>query len=143
MLMPRLFGENMLDEFFDFPVRKNNALNTVSHNLMSTDIKETENGYEISMNLPGFKKEDVKAQLHDGYVTVYANTNTENEQKDDDGRYIRRERYVGSCSRSFYVGDGVHENDIKAKFENGVLKLDVPKTKRIAESEEKHYLAIE
>ena len=142
MLMPSLFGESLLDDFFEMPSRTVRMDNSV-HNLMTTDIKEVENGYEISMNLPGFKKEDVKAELKDGYMTIHAETNTSNDKKDDDGKYIRKERYSGSCSRSFYVGEGISENDIKAKFEDGVLVLTVPKEEAKPEVDEKHYIAIE
>ena len=110
---------------------------------MRTDIKDTENGYEVTMNLPGVKKEDVKAELKDGYLTISASANNSKDEKDDSGRYIRRERYSGSCSRSFYVGDQVTEADIKAKFENGTLTLLVPKMEEKPAVENKKYIAIE
>lgn len=143
MLMPRLFGENLLDDFFDMPMRKDFGFDHVKHNLMTTDIKEKENSYEISINLPGFKKEDVKAELKDGYLTIHAQTNTSNEEKDEKGKFIRKERYSGSCSRSFYVGDKVTEEDVKAKFEDGVLVFDVMKKEVTPAVEEKRYIAIE
>ena len=115
MLMPSIFGENLFDDFFDYPFVKNEA---ESNGLMKTDVKDTEHGYEITMNLPGVKKEDVKAALKDGYLTISATSDSKKEEKNDKGQYIRRERYTGSCSRSFYVGDAVTEEDIKAKFEN-------------------------
>ena len=118
MLMPSIFGENLFDDFFDYPFVKNEA---ESNGLMKTDVKDTEHGYEITMNLPGVKKEDVKAALKDGYLTISATSDSKKEEKNDKGQYIRRERYTGSCSRSFYVGDAVTEEDIKAKFENGTL----------------------
>ena len=138
MLMPSLFGENLLDDFFGVPAFRGFSSNT--QNLMNTDVKETDNGYEISMNLPGFKKEDVKGEVKDGYLTISASTNTSNDAKDEDGKYIRKERYSGSCSRSFYVGDGITQDDIKAKFEDGVLKIDVEPKSAV---DEKHYIAIE
>lgn len=141
MLMPSLFGENLLDDFFGVPAFRGFSSNT--QNLMNTDVKETDNGYEISMNLPGFKKEDVKGEVKDGYLTISASTNTSNDAKDEDGKYIRKERYSGSCSRSFYVGDGITQDDIKAKFEDGVLKIDVPKVEPKSAVDEKHYIAIE
>ena len=95
------------------------------------------------MNMPGVKKEDVKAELKDGYLTVQATTNSSNEEKDENSRYIRRERYVGSCRRSFYVGEAVEQTDIKAKFEDGTLKLSVPKKEMKPAVEEKKYIAIE
>ena len=110
---------------------------------MKTDIKETDNGYEVTMNLPGVKKEDVKAELKDGYLTIQASSNTSKDEKDNDGRYIRRERYAGTCSRSFYVGDAVTQEDIKAKFENGTLTLDIPKKDAKPAVEQKKYISIE
>ena len=125
MLMPSIFGESLLDDFFDFPFE--NSYRSGRSQLMRTDIKDTDQGYEVTMNLPGVKKEDVKAELKDGYLTISASSNNSRDEKDDNGRYIRRERYSGSCSRSFYVGDQVTEADIKAKFENGTLTMMIPK----------------
>ena len=107
------------------------------------DVKDTDKGYEVTMNMPGVKKEDVKAELKDGYLTVSAETNTKKDEKAEDGKYIRRERYSGSCSRSFYVGDGVKQEDIKAKFEDGTLKLFVPKEAAKPAVEQKKYISIE
>jgi len=144
MLMPSLFGENLLDDFFDVPVfSRRGGFGNATNNIMHTDVRETDDSYEISMNLPGVKKEDVQAELKDGYLTVQATTNTSNDAKDEDGRYIRRERYTGSCSRSFYVGEQVTQEDIKAKFEDGVLKIAVPKKEIEPKVEEKKYIAIE
>lgn len=142
MLMPSLFGESLLDDFFDVPTRRVGFSNP-AQNLMNTDIKEKDDAYEIYMNLPGFKKEDVQAEIKDGYLTVHAETNTSSDEKDDDGKYIRKERYSGSCSRSFYVGESLDENDIKAKFEDGVLVLSVPKEEEKPAVEDKHYISIE
>ena len=141
MLMPSIFGENLLDDFFDFPFGSNYTATDSS--LMKTDIKEMENGYEVTMNLPGVKKEDVKAELKDGYLTISASSNSNKDEKDEEGRYIRRERYSGSCSRSFYVGDAVTQEDIKAKFENGTLTLDIPKKDAKPAVEQKKYISIE
>lgn len=144
MLMPSLFGENLLDDFFGVPAfRDFGRFNSSNQSLMSTDVKETDNGYEITMNLPGFKKEDVKGELKNGYLTISAVTNTSNDTKDEKGRYIRKERYSGSCSRSFYVGENVTQDDIKARFEDGVLKLDVPKQEAKPAVEDKHFISIE
>ncbi len=110
--------------------------------MMNTDVKEKENAYELDIELPGFKKEDVRAELKDGYLTISATQNTNRDEKDEKGSYIRRERYSGSCSRSFYVGEGVKQEDIHARFENGVLKLEVPKADK-QKVEEKKYIAIE
>ncbi|MGN0204244.1 MAG: Hsp20/alpha crystallin family protein [Coprococcus sp.] len=138
MLMPSIFGESLLDDFFDDSFRRFN-----SGELMRTDIKETDQGYELTMNMPGVRKEDVKAELKDGYLTIGASVNKNNDQKDQEGRYIRRERYSGSCSRSFYVGEDVKQEDIKARFEDGTLKLAVPKKEAKPAVEEKKYISIE
>lgn len=137
MLMPSLFGENVLDDFFGMP------FNGGGHEMMCTDVKETDNGYEVIMNLPGFTKEDVKGELKDGYLTISASTSSSNDTKDEEGRYIHRERYSGSCSRSFYVGDAVTQEDIKAKFEDGTLKLLIPKKEQNPKVEQKQYISIE
>ena len=141
MLMPSIFGENLLDDFFDFPF--GNSYRSVQSQLMRTDVKDTDQGYEVTMNLPGVKKEDVKAELKDGYLTISASSNNSRDEKDDNGKYIRRERYTGSCSRSFYVGDQVTEADIKAKFENGTLTMMIPKKEEKPAVEDKKYIAIE
>ena len=138
MLMPSIFRDNLLDDFFDFPFDRYGT-----GSLMNTDIKDMDNGYEVTINMPGVKKEDVKAELRDGYLTIQASTDSNKEEKDSNGRYIRRERYSGSCSRSFYVGDAVTQEDIKAKFEDGTLKLLIPKKEAVPEVEERKYIAIE
>lgn len=138
MLIPSVFGKDMFDDFFGYPY--------VGHrtdSLMKTDVKETDAGYEVTMDMPGVNKEDVKAELKDGYLTVSAETSNTNDEKDGNGRYIRRERYYGSCSRSFYVGDSVKEEDIKARFENGTLKLAIPKKDANPEVDTRKYIAIE
>ena len=140
MLMPSIFGENLLDDFFGEPF---GGYDYSESGLMTTDVKDTDKGYEVTMNMPGVKKEDVKAELKDGYLTVSAETNTKKDEKAEDGKYIRRERYTGSCSRSFYVGDAVTEEDIKVKFENGTLKMLVPKKEEQKAVENKKYIAIE
>lgn len=143
MLMPMLFGENLFDDWFDGfsrPVRKEAM---VKPNLMKTDVKEKENGFELAIELPGINKEDVEAELKDGYLTIKAETHKDNEEKDTDGKYIRRERFYGSTQRSFYVGEHINEEDISAKFENGLLKLFVPKKEAIPEKEVKRLVTIE
>lgn len=142
MLMPSIFGENLFDDFFnDFarPVRFTNSTNY----MMKTDVKETENGYELDIDLPGYKKEDIKAELKDGYMTISAQSSKSEDEKDKDGKYIRRERYYGNCSRTFYVGDDVTQEDIKAKFEDGILKIAVPKKEAKPQVEEKKFINIE
>lgn len=112
--------------------------------MMKTDVKESEAGYELDISLPGYKKEDVKAELKDGYLTISASTSQNKDEKDEStGRYIRRERYTGSCSRSFYIGEDVTQDEIRARFEDGVLKLSVPKKEAKPVVEEKKYIAIE
>ena len=138
MLMPSIFGENLFDDFMNFPFG-GKKINT----MMKTDIRDTDSSYELDIDMPGFKKEDIKAQLKDGYLTISASTSANNDEQDKDGRYIRRERYAGSCSRSFYVGEGVKEEDIRAKFENGILKLSIPKVENKPQVEEQKYIAIE
>ena len=144
MLMPSIFGESLVDEFFDDfarPARNAARYTTNSTSLMNTDVKETKTGYELDIDLPGYKKEDVKAELKKGYLTISASTNSSKEDKGE--KYIRRERFCGSCSRSFYVGDEITQEDIKAKFEDGTLKLTVPKKEATPAVEEKKYIAIE
>lgn len=140
MMLPSIFRDGLFDDFMDFaPVTGQ----TKENSLMKTDAKETESGYELEMDLPGFKKEDVKIQLAEGVLNIEATTNTENDEKDEDGKYIRRERFQGTCKRSFYVGEDVKQEDIKAKFENGVLRVSVPKIEKKPEIEEKKYIEIE
>lgn len=146
MLMPSLFGENLFDSFFDDFTRS--ARNAARYNvqvpgIMRTDVKECDAGYELNIDLPGFKKDNVQAELKEGYLTITAATNTSNDKKDEKGRYIRRERYTGTCSRSFYVGEEVTQDDIKARFEDGILKIAVPKKEKKPEVEEKRYILIE
>ena len=111
--------------------------------IMRTDIKESEAGYELDVDLPGCKKENVRAELKNGYLTINAETSQNNDQKDENGKYIRRERYYGTCSRSFYVGEEVQQEDIKARFEDGILKVTVPKKETKPVIEESRYIPIE
>ena len=144
MLMSSILGENLFDDFFeDFarPTRRVVKYNTPA--VMRTDVKEMDNGYELHIDLPGYKKEDVRAELKDGNLTITAAKDAEKEQKDENGKYIRRERFYGNCSRSFYVGDYVEQTDIKAKFEDGILKVFVPKKEAKPAVEEKKYITIE
>ena len=142
MLMPSIFGETLLDDFFGFPVRESYR-RAEDSTLMQTDVEEKADGYVVTMNLPGFKKENVKAELKDGYLQITATPNTSNDEKDKAGKYIRKERYSGTCSRSFYVGDDITEEDIKAKFEDGTLKLSIPKKEAKPVEEKTKYIAIE
>ena len=149
MMMPSIFGRDMFgrdmfDDFFGYPFESHRPHHEVMKtDMMKTDIKDTDRGYEITMNIPGIKKENVQAELKDGYLTISATTNSSQDEQDEDGRYIRRERHYGSCSRSFYVGDAVTQDEIKAKFEDGTLKMLVPKKDEKPEVEEKKYITIE
>lgn len=140
--MPSLFGERFFDDFFDEPFKRNYKLlppNTV----MKTDVKETEDGFVLDIDLPGYTKDEVKGEIKDGYLTVSAFKSSEKEDKDEEGKYIRRERFAGNCSRSFYVGENITEEDIKAKFENGILKVSIPKKAKEPEVEQKKFISIE
>ena len=144
MLFPeRRFGlvnnsNNLFDYLFSDPVFN---VNTTT-NRMSTDIKEKENGYELYMEVPGFDKEDLKLDLEDGYLTVSAEHNKTNEEKDNEGHIIRQERYYGNTKRSFYVGDAVTKEDIQAKYDKGVLNIFVPK-KEVKKIEDKQLIEIQ
>ena len=141
MLLPSIFGDNLFDNFMDdmFPTVDRMPMKTMP-SIMKTDIKETDDQYLLSIDLPGFNKEDVKIHLKDGYLNVSAESKSEEE--DNSGKYLRRERYTGSMTRSFYVGEDLTEEDVKARFGNGVLTLSLPKEapKKI---EEPKYIAIE
>ena len=117
MMMPSVFGESLFDDLMDFP-------------------------YEMDIDLPGFKKEDVSAKLENGYLTITAAKGLDKDEKNDKGVYIRRERYSGQCARTFYVGEAVTQEDIKAKFEDGILKVTIPKVEP-KKVEDKKYIAIE
>ena len=148
MMMPSVFGESLFDDLMDFPFekeffgRRNPLYGKHAQNIMKTDIKELEAAYEMDIDLPGFKKEDVSAKLENGYLTISAATGVDKDEKNDKGVYIRRERYAGQCARTFYVGEDVKQEDIKAKFEDGILKVTVPKVEHKA-VEAKKYIAIE
>ncbi|MCI9360172.1 MAG: Hsp20/alpha crystallin family protein [Hungatella sp.] len=144
MLMPSIFGENLFDDWmnFSFPDIDKALYGKHEKNMMKTDVKDTGNGYEIAIDLPGFKKENLSIQLNNGYLTINAAKGIDKDETDKNGKYIRRERYSGSMSRSFYVGSHVTEQDIHAKFEDGILTLDVPKEDEKA-IERKGYIAIE
>ena len=144
MMMPSIFGENLFDDWIDFsfPDIDKALYGKHAKNEMKTDVRETEDGYELDIDLPGFKKDEVTAQLDNGYLTIQASKGLDKEQKDKKGKYIRKERYAGSMSRSFYVGDNMKQEDIKAKFENGVLTLQVPKKEEIPEEQTKKFITI-
>lgn len=138
MLMPSVFRtNNIFDDFFGAPIASRES------RMMKTDIVEKDDGYELTIDMPGVKKENVKAELNDGYLTVSTNSDYSNEEKNDEGKYIRRERYSGSFSRSFYVGSALKQEDIRAKFEDGTLKLCVPKKEALPENEASRFISIE
>ena len=149
MMMPSLFGENLFDDdWMDFPFereffgKRNPLYGKNAKNMMKTDIRETDDSYEVDIDLPGFKKDEISATLEDGYLTISAAKGLDKDEKDKEGKYIRQERYAGAMSRSFYVGTGITQEDVKAKYENGILKLTVPK-KQPETVEKKNYIAIE
>ena len=147
MMMPSVFGRDIFDDFMDgfaFPEANVNKELYGKHakNLMKTDVKDTENGYEVDIDLPGFKKDEIQMKLEDGMLTISAAKGLDKDEKDKKGKYVRRERYAGSLSRSFYVGDNVTVEDIHPKYENGILSFNVPKEQEKIEPKSK-YIAIE
>ena len=150
MYMPSIFGESLFDDMFPFddsffaPSKKNPLYGKNASRVMKTDIKETDKGYELVVDLPGFTKDEVKADLENGYLTISAEKGLDkDEQEKETGRYIRKERYAGACSRSFYVGKEVEKEDIKAEFKHGILTLFVPKKEAKPAVEQKKTIAIE
>lgn len=145
MMMPSVFGRDIFDDFMDgfaFPDVSKELYGKHAKQVMKTDVKELDNGYEIMVDLPGFKKDEISVELENGYLTISASKGLDKDEEDKKGKFIRQERYAGAMSRSFYVGDYVTEEDIHAKFENGVLRLDVPKKEAKAVETKKH-VAIE
>ena len=147
MMMPSIFGENLFDNWMDFPFedeffgKKNPLYGKHEKNLMKTDVRETKNSYEVDVDLPGFKKDEIKLELDNGYLTISAAKGLDKDETDKEtGKYIRRERYAGNLSRSFYIGD-VKQEDVKAAFKNGILSISVPKEDKKAK-EEKKYITI-
>ena len=147
MLRPSIFNDNLFDDFFEFPFFDDRAERKLyghnAKNIMKTDIKEHKDGYELEIDLPGFHKDEIQAELKDGYLTISAAKQLNQDEKEkESGKYIRRERYSGSCQRSFYVGDEITQEDIKAEFKHGILKLFVPK-KAKPEVEQRKFVSIE
>ena len=135
-MLPSIFSENLFDDLFNddfinFPMwsGRNPLYGKHAKNLMKTDVRETENTYEVDIDLPGFKKDEISVELKDGYLTVQASKGLDKDQKNQEGKYIRQERYAGSCSRSFYVGE-VEPGQVSAKYEDGILKLSLPKLEK-------------
>ena len=127
MLLPSIFGENLLDDWMDFGDVERKLYGRHAANVMKTDVHEHDEGYELDIDLPGFKKDEIKLSLENGYLSVSAAKSLDKDKKNIKGKIIRQERYAGSMQRSFYVGDNITETEIKAKFEDGVLKLSIPK----------------
>ena len=130
-MLPSIFGESLFDEFFNDPFAlmtsgRDPLYGKHGKNLMKTDVRETEDTYEVDIDLPGFKKDEITVDLKEGYLTIQAAKGLDKDEQDKKGKYIRQERYAGAMSRSFYVGD-VESKDVSAKYEDGILKLSVPK----------------
>ena len=142
-MLPSLFGESLFDRFFDDSLEKeffgthNPLYGKHAKNLRKTDVKDVNDHYEVAVDLPGFQKDEVNVELENGYLTISAAKGLDKDQKDDEGHYIRQERYSGSCSRSFYVGD-IQPEDIHAKYEDGILKLTLPKADQKAIEHQNH-----
>ena len=155
MLMPSIFGESLFDDFmrdFDFPFYDDKDRKKVEKKLygrhgkhmMKTDIKEMDDRYELEMDLPGFTKDEVKVSLENGYLTISAAKGLDQDEQDKNtGKYIRKERYAGACERSFYVGEDVTQDEIKASFKHGILSLTIPKKNAAAEIPADKYITIE
>ena len=143
MMMPSIFGENLFNDWMDFsfPDVDRKLYGKHVDRIMKTDVREKEDAYEVMIDLPGFKKEEVKIELNNGNLTIHAAKTLDKEEKKE-GKYIRQERYSGNVSRSFYVGENVKVQDVQAKFENGILTLDIPKKDPKKPVEENHYVTI-
>ena len=153
MLLPRTFADDWFDDFFDFDdfpffndredrKMERKLYGRRAKNLMKTDIREKKDGYELDIDLPGFKKDEINVELENGYLTISAAKGLDKDEQDKKGKYIRKERYAGAMQRSFYVGDALTQEDIKAKFEDGILRLSIPK-KDAKAVETKKTIAIE
>ena len=145
MLMPSIFGENLFNDDwmnFGFPEVEKALYGKHASHEMKTDVRETDSGYEVDIDLPGFKKDEINIQLDNGYLSISAARGLDKDEQDKEGKYIRKERYAGSMSRSFYVGNAITQDDIKAKYESGILRLSVPK-KAAEEIESAKRIAIE
>lgn len=151
MLVPSIFNDNLFDDWFDdgfWPVSRearkfDEKMGGVNANFMRTDVKEGEKEYEVAVELPGFDKDHVSVELKDGYLTIAAKKDENNDQKDENGRFIRRERYLGNVCRSFYVGKDLTEDDVHASFKDGVLRLTVPKKDQQQIEDKKHVIQID
>ena len=143
MLLPRIFNDNFVDNFFNDMFTFPSLFGEVSSKWMRTNVKDLGDNYELEIELPGYRKEDIRAELKKGYLTVSADKQSVTDTKDEDGKYIRRERYSGKCQRSFYVGEDLKEKDFKASFKDGILTIKFPKGKELKKINEKKYIPIE
>ena len=147
-MLPSIFRDNLFDDMFDFDFDKefNRMMRPLygkhAQNMMKTDVRETDNSYELDIDLPGFKKDEITIQLDNGYLSISASKGLDKDEENKNGKYIRRERYAGSMNRTFYVGSQLTQQDIQAKFEDGILKISVPK-KDVQQIEQNKYIAIE
>ena len=147
-MLPSIFRDNLFDDMFDFDFDKEfdrmmrPLYGKHAQNMMKTDVLETDNIYELDIDLPGFKKDEIKVELDNGYLSISAAKGLDKDEEKKDGKYIRRERYAGAMNRTFYVGDNLTQQDIQAKFEDGILKISVPK-KDVQQIEQNKYIAIE
>ena len=146
-MLPSIFRDNLFDDMFDFDFDKEfdrmmrPLYGKHAQNMMKTDVRETGNSYELDIDLPGFKKDEITVQLDNGYLSISASKGLDKDEEKKDGKYIRRERYAGSMNRTFYVGSQLTQQDIQAKFEDGILKISVPK-KDVQQIEQNKYIAI-
>ena len=150
MLLPSIFGENLFDDddwMFPFDSgffgTRNPLYGKHAKNMMKTDVRELDGAYEVDMDLPGFAKDEIKVSLENGYLTVSAAKGLDKDEQDQKGKYILQERYAGAMSRSFYIGEEVSQDEIRAKYENGILRLTIPKKDAKPTVEEKKHIAIE
>ena len=148
-MLPSIFRDNLFDDMFDFDdfdKEFNRMMRPLygkhAQNMMKTDVRETDNSYELDIDLPGFKKDEINVQLDNGYLSISAAKGLDKDEEKKTSKYIRRERYAGAMSRTFYVGDNLTQQDIKAKFENGILKISVPK-KDVQQVAQNNHIAIE
>ena len=147
-MLPSIFRDNLFDDMFDFDFDREfdrmmrPLYGKHAQNMMKTDVRETGNSYELDIDLPGFKKDEIKVELDNGYLSISAAKGLDKDEEKKDGKYIRRERYAGAMNRTFYVGDNLTQQDIQAKFEDGILKISVPK-KDVQQIEQNKYIAIE
>ena len=148
-MLPSIFRDNLFDDMFDFDdfdKEFNRMMRPLygkhAQNMMKTDVRETDNSYELDIDLPGFKKDEITIQLDNGYLNISAAKGLDKDEEKKDSKYIRRERYAGAMNRTFYVGDNLTQQDIQAKFEDGILKISVPK-KDVQQIEQNKYIAIE